>query len=162
MKINSRHRKVARAIWISGGQVDEVAAAHGLREATIRRWLTVPAFRALLAEDLREPLLQATSAVVRWAPAAVSRLIRDLEGDSPGDARQAAREILRLAIEAERDLSGWQAARAETEGGEPLSGLPDDPLMRRVAGLSDAQLERVFSILNTPGGEPEGEEGDER
>jgi hypothetical protein len=152
MHITPRHRKVARVLWEYGGRIADVAAHEHVRATTLRRWLRDPEFRSLLAQDALEPLLQATSAVVRWAPAAVARLIEDLRSDSPAEARQAAREVLKLALEAQRDLTGAggglarAAADLARDGGEAAPA--DDPLSRRVAGLSDERLAQVLELLN--------------
>ena len=89
--------------------------------------------------------------MLRWAPVAVARLIQDLESDTPAEARQAAREILKLALDAQRDLAppaeaaaGLAAAARAADSG----GGTGDPLSRRVAALSDDQLARVLAILN--------------
>jgi len=140
------HRRVARAVWETGGRLDEAARREGVRPETLRRWLAAPEFRALLAEESLEPLFQATSAVMRWAPAAVARLIRDLDGESASDARQAAREILRLALEAQRNLVSDDAPGAEAALAAGLSA--EDPLSRQVARLSDEQIKNIFAILN--------------
>jgi len=175
MRVTRHHRRIARALWEAGGQVDEVARAARVRPDTLRRWLATPEFRALLAEDALEPLLQATSAVMRWAPVAVARLIQELDGDSPAHARQAAREILKLAVDAQRELASAPEGLERGIGDGPfarrLAGLPgggpggmpaDDPFSRRVAHLSDAQLERVLGILNerpeTPAAGPNGKD----
>ena len=147
MNPTNRHRRIARAVWETGGRLDEAARREGVRPETLRRWLAAPEFRALLAEEALEPLLQATSAVMRWAPAAVARLIRDLDGESASDARQAAREILRLAMEAQRNLASGDAPGAEAALATGLSA--EDPLSRQVARLSDQQIKRVFAILNS-------------
>jgi len=123
MRVTRHHRRIARALWEAGGQVEEVARLARLRPDTLRRWMATPEFRALLAEDALEPLLQATSAVLRWAPAAVARLIQELDGDSPADARRAAREILKLAADAQRELAG------SIDG--PGRGVGDGPFSRR-------------------------------
>jgi len=149
MNPTNRHRRMARAVWETGGRLDEAARREGVRPETLRRWLVEPEFRSLLAEEALEPLLQATSAVMRWAPAAVARLIRDLDGESASDARQAAREILRLAIEAQWNLTHGDAPAAEASEATGAAGLSaEDPLARRVAHLSDDQVERIFAILN--------------
>jgi len=151
MIITTRHRRIAHAIWECGGRLEDVAAREGVGADTLRRWLTDPAFRSLVAQDALEPLLQATSAMLRWAPAAVARLIQDLESDSASDARQAAREILRIALDTQRELARPAAAEGPGEAlgaTDPLAALANDPLGRRVADLSDEQLGRVLAILN--------------
>jgi len=157
MNPTNRHRRTARAVWETGGRLDEAARREGVRPETLRRWLVEPEFRTLLAEEALEPLLQATSAVMRWAPAAVARLIRDLDGESASDARQAAREILRLALEAQRNLASGDAPAAEASEATGAAGLSaEDPLSRRVSRLSDEQVENIFAILNdaeAPGAE---------
>jgi len=150
MNPRNRHRRVARAVWETGGRLDEAARREGVRPETLRRWLALPEFRALLAEEALEPLFQATSAVMRWAPAAVARLIGDLDSESASDARQAAREILRLAMEAQRDLASGDAPESEAaEAAGAGSALGEDPLSRRVARLSDQQIKSIFAILNS-------------
>ncbi len=148
MNLMPRHRKIAHTIWECGGRLEEVARRQHVQVATLRKWLRDPDFRTLLAEDALEPILQATSAMLRWAPVAVSRLIRDLDSESASDARQAAREILKLALATQRELArpvGDKVATA-TAGGLPPAA--DDPLGRRVAALTDGQLARVLEILN--------------
>ena len=147
MQITTRHRKAAQAIWTAGGRLQDAAKAVRLSPATLRRWLAEPDFRALLAEEAAEPFLQAASAVLQWAPAAVARLIEDLRGESPADARQAAREILRLAADSQQVL-----AKGRTAGETPAHALDaDDPLGRRVADLTDDQVRRIFAILDAAG-----------
>jgi hypothetical protein len=146
MQITNKHRKAAKAIWQCGGRLEEAAAACSIKYCTLHRWLGEPEFRTELARASMEPLLQATSAVMRWAPAAVARLIRDLDGDSPVDARQAAREILKLAVEAHERLTASSSP-------EPLRGPPptppaDDPYSRRIANLPSDRLEQMLKILN--------------
>jgi hypothetical protein len=117
-----------------------------VRPSTLRKWLRDPDFRALLSEDSFEPILQATSAMLRWAPVAVSRLIQDLDSESASDARQAAREILKLALDTQREL-----VRPIEDGPQDVnqpSVAAADPLGRRVAALSDDQLARILGILN--------------
>jgi len=155
MILTARHRRIAHTIWECGGRLEDAAAREGVGANTLRRWLTDPAFRSLVAQDALEPLLQATSAMLRWAPAAVARLIQDLESDSASDARQAAREILRIALDTQRELARPAAAEGpgETPGADPLAALANDPLGRRVADLSDEQLGRVLDILNESQGD---------
>jgi hypothetical protein len=149
MKLTARHRKIARTIWECGGRLEEAAQREGVRPDTLRRWLADGDFRTLLGEDALEPILQATSAMLRWAPVAVARLIQDLEGESAADARQAAREILKLALDTQREL----ARPPETPPDAAARAQADDPLTRRVAGLTDKQLARVLAILNEPRGD---------
>jgi len=147
MIVKPRHRRIARTIWECGGRLDEVADREDVRPDTLRKWLADPAFRALLAEDALEPVLQATSAVLQWAPVAVSRMIRDLDSESASDARQAAREILKLALDTQRELA--RPANENTNGADAAEAPPgDDPLSQRVADLSDEQLVRILAILN--------------
>ena len=154
MEITPRHRKVARTVWECGGRIDEVAAREGLRPNTVRRWLADRRFRALLADDAVEPVLQAVSAMLRWAPVAVSRLIEDLEGDSAADARHAAREILKMALAVHPELARPRdAAHARPRTTATGPAAPDDPLARRVAALPDDQLARIFGLLNDTQGE---------
>jgi len=147
MRITPRHRHVARTLWEAGGRVDEAAGRVGLRPDTLRRWLAEPAFHAILTQGGIEPLLQATSAMLRWAPVAVARLIQDLEGESPGDARQAAREILKLALETQRELLRPLGDRDTESADDDSAAGPQDPLQRQVAALTDEQLARVLAIL---------------
>ena len=154
MQLNARHRKIARAVWECGGRLDEAAAQERVRPDTLRRWLAEPEFRALIAQDAVEPLLQATSAVIRWAPVAVARLIQDLQGEAPGEARQAAREILKLALETQRELAAAGERRQPRDSGalDPAAAS-SDPLTRSVAMLPDDQLTKLLTILNdTPKG----------
>jgi len=152
MTMTIRKRRAARALWDCGGRIDEAAARERLRPSTLRRWLADPEFRTLVAGDAMEPLLQATSAMLRWAPAAVARLIRDLEGDSPTEARQAAREILKLALDTQRELTTFPAAKVvRTDQPEDAEPEADDPLSRQVAALTDDQLAGVLAILGGAG-----------
>lgn len=153
MKITKRHRRTAHAVWETGGRIDEAAKVGRVRPETLRQWLLDPAFRSLLAQEAPEPLLQATSAVLRWAPAAVARLIRDLDGESASDARQAAREILKLATEAQRTLGREPERATSADADDHPAPADDDPLGRRVAGLTDEQLQRILRILRSAGSE---------
>ncbi|MBM4017199.1 MAG: hypothetical protein FJ288_02555 [Planctomycetes bacterium] len=150
MNLSTRHRRIARTIWECGGRLEDAAARERVRPDTLRRWLADPDFRSLVAQDALEPLLQATSAMLRWAPAAVARLIKDLESESPAEARQAAREILKLALDTQRELEqmpgAGRAAGAQAEA--PAQAAAGDPLSRRVASLTDGQLVRLLGILN--------------
>ncbi|HUW99388.1 MAG TPA: hypothetical protein VMY35_00280 [Phycisphaerae bacterium] len=151
MNTRTRRRRIARAVWAAGGRLEEVIERERVQPRTLRRLLADPEFRAMLAEEAVEPILQATSAVMRWAPAAVARLIRDLDSESASDARHAAREILRLAMDAPRKLGAASALVPDAEAAPagPLPGAPgpDDPLMQSVARLTDSEVERIFSIL---------------
>jgi hypothetical protein len=152
MHLTPRHRRIARTIWECGGRLDDVAARDHVRADTLRRWLADPDFRSLVGRDAVEPLLQATSAVLRWAPVAVARLIQDLQGDAPGDARQAAREILKLALEAQREMASRGREDRSAKAPDPVSAA-NDPLTRSVALLPDDQLTKLLAILNdTPKG----------
>jgi len=153
MQVTNRHRRIARTIWECGGRLDEVAQRENVRPTTLRKWLADPAFRSLLAEDALEPVLQATSAVLRWAPVAVSRLIQDLDSESAGDARQAAREILKLALDTQRELARPETPPRGKDADETTARPGDDPLSRTVAGLSDDQLVRILTILNDAKGD---------
>jgi hypothetical protein len=153
MKLTARHRQIAHALWECGGRIDDAAHRHHLRPDTIRRWLLDPDFRTLVAQGAAEPLLQATSAMMRWAPVAVARLIRDLESESPTDARQAAREILRLALETHRELSRPAEDDSSAADADPLAEA-HDPLSRNVAALTDDQRARVLAIVNGAGAPP--------
>ena len=148
MQINTRHRRAAKLLWECGGRIEEVATRQGIQPGTIRRWLRDPAFRDLVAQNSAEPFLQATNAVARWAPAAVARLIQDLDSESAADARQAAREVLKLAIEAHRALALSARADPTEEADAPPPADPDDPLSRRVAALTDDQLVDFLAALN--------------
>ncbi|MBE3097850.1 MAG: hypothetical protein IMZ44_12095 [Planctomycetes bacterium] len=158
MNLTARHRRIARTLWDCGGRLDEAAAREHVRIDTLRRWLADPQFRALLAQDALEPLLQATSAMLRWAPAAVARLIQDLESESAGDARQAAREILKLALDAQKELAPpadpAAARRAAGSSAADPAAEPQDPLSRRIAALSDRQLAHLLAVLNGKTPEP--------
>jgi len=160
MNLTARHRRIARTLWDCGGRLDEAAAREHVRIDTLRRWLADPQFRALLAQDSLEPLLQATSAMLRWAPAAVARLIQDLESESAGDARQAAREILKLALDAQKELAPpadpAAARQAAGSSAADLGAEPQDPLSQRVAALSDRQLAHLLAVLNSETPDPPG------
>jgi len=153
MNLTNRHRRIARTIWECGGRLDEVAEREKVRPGTLRKWLADPAFRSLLAEDALEPVLQATSAVLRWAPVAVSRLIQDLDSESAGDARQAAREILKLALDTQRELARPAPDEQTKATAETAPPPGDDPLSHAVAGLSDEGLVRILTILQEAKGE---------
>ena len=156
MQLGSRHRKIARTIWECCGNLGEVAVRERVCVSTLHRWLADPEFRALVARHAAEPLLQATGAVLRWAPVAVARLIQDLQGDSPGEARQAAREILKLALDAQRELA---PNRGVSSPDRKPGGTPDDardPLSQSVAALPDDQLARMLGILNGDKSPPRG------
>jgi len=153
MNLTNRHRRIARTIWECGGRLDEVAEREKIRPNTLRKWLADPGFRALLAQDAIEPVLQATSAVLQWAPAAVKRLIEELDSESAGDARQAAREILKLALDTQRELAGPPAA-ADRPGPDAADTPPgEDPLSQAVANLPDDQLIRILTILQEAKGD---------
>jgi len=119
---------------------------------TLRKWLQTPEFRALLAEEAIEPVVQAATAVVRWAPAAVARLIRDLDSESPNDARRAAREILRLAMEVQKHLSPLETPKRKEPAKGKAAALDGgmDPLSRRVEALTEEEMEAIWRVLNGP------------
>jgi len=148
MIITTRHRKIAHTIWECCGNLGEVAVRESVGIGSLRRWLADPEFRAVLAQATTESVLQATGAVLRWAPVAVARLIQDLQGESPGEARQAAREILKLALDAQRELA---PNRGVSSPDRKPGGTPDDardPLSQSVAALPDDELARMLAILN--------------
>jgi len=148
-----RRRRAARAVWAAGGRLAEVAERERVRLGTLRQWLMSSEFRVMLAEEAMESVMQAASAVVRWAPAAVARLIKDLDSESASDAHRAAREIIRLAMDVQRQLAGEAVqspkskaqSQAEAVGAE---GPAEDPLSRQVAELSDEAVESILGILN--------------
>jgi hypothetical protein len=147
MIITTRHRRIAHTIWECCGNVDEVAVRESVSIYTLRRWLADPEFRELVVQNATEPLLQATGAVLRWAPVAVARLIQDLQGDSPNEARQAAREILKLALDAQHKMAGGGREDCGAKDADPAAAS-NDPLTRRVAVLPDDQLAKLLAILN--------------
>jgi len=153
MNLTNRHRRIARTIWECGGRLDEVAEREKIRPNTLRKWLADPGFRALLAQDAIEPVLQATSAVLQWAPAAVKRLIEELDSESAGDARQAAREILKLALDTQRELAGPPAAADRPPPDAAATPPGEDPLSQAVANLPDDQLIRILTILQEAKGD---------
>jgi hypothetical protein len=156
MNVRTRQRRIAQAVWAAGGRLEEVAERERVHLRTLRRWLAEPEFQAMLAEEAIEPILQASSAVMRWAPAAVARLIRDLDSKSATSARHAAREILRLALDAQEKLGrgGVLAPAGVAALADSRRSLADDPLTRSVAALTDDEVERIFGMLTN-----EGEEG---
>ncbi|HUX00701.1 MAG: hypothetical protein WBD63_06020 [Phycisphaerae bacterium] len=148
-------RRAARAIWASGGRLAEAAERSQTGLLTLRKWLQAPEFQALLAEEAMEPIVQAASAVVRWAPAAVARLIRDLDSESANDARRAAREILRLAMDVQKHLIQSQNASQQPESKTandqpPTFNAAMDPLSQQLEELSDEKVEAILGILNGP------------
>jgi hypothetical protein len=152
MIITATHRNAARAMWECGRRIEDAAAKAGVRPCTIRKWLRDPAFQALVAEAEMAPIIQATTAALRWAPAAVARLIEDLKSESAEDARHAARDILRIALDPQKGLDRWKASReadaAACAGAAPPGAMPDDPLSSRIAALSEDQLAKMLEILN--------------
>ena len=145
-------RRAARAIWATGGRLGEASERSRTGLLTLRKWLQVPEFRALLAEEAIEPLVQAASAVVRWAPAAVARLIRDLDSESANDARRAARDILRLAMEVQKHLLRGESRKEADAAQEPPPAFAGekDPLTERLEALSEEEMEGIWGILNGP------------
>lgn len=153
MQITTRHGRVARIIWEEGGRIDEAARRAGVRPETLRRWLADEEFRNLVAQSAFEPLLQATSTMLQWAPVAVARLVSDLQSQSATDARQAAREILKLALDTQRELARPPADDSRRQHDADDACLGDDPLSRRMTEISDSQLARILQILNEPPGQ---------
>jgi len=149
MRFTAFHRRIARTLWDCGGRLDETAKQTGVSLDKLRLWLADPAFRVLMAPDALEPLLQASNALIRWAPVAVGRLIGDLESEKPEEARQAARDILKLGLTAQREMMAslpqtvLTAPPAARDVAEEV-----DPLTARIAGLSDEKLIRLLNMLN--------------
>jgi hypothetical protein len=152
MKLTARHRRAAHTLWECGGRIEDAAAREHVLPVTLRRWLSDPDFRSAVAEDALEPLLQATSAMLRWAPVAVARLIQDLEGESSAEARQAAREILKLALDTQRELARpfdqAQGGAASADSSDAALAKSGDPLSARIAALTDEQLAQVLALVN--------------
>ena len=65
MNPTNRHRRVARAVWETGGRLDEAARREGIRPETLRRWLAAPEFRSLLAEEALEAALKSLAPAAR-------------------------------------------------------------------------------------------------
>jgi len=148
MRFTAFHRRIARTLWDCGGRLDETAKQTGVSLDKLRLWLADPAFRVLMAPDALEPLLQASNALMRWAPVAVGRLIADLESEKPEDARQAARDLLKLALAAQREMVGSLAGSVIPV--EPVKMIDEtrDPLTARFAAISDRNLIRLLEVLN--------------
>jgi hypothetical protein len=149
MYLTTKHHRAAHVLWECGCRVDDAAARIGLRPSTLRRWLADAKFRSLVSRDAFEPLLQASSAMLRWTPAAVARLIEDLKSDSPVESRQAAREILKNAVATQREMTRPPRPRSGRSAGDLFP--PRDALEANVAALSEDQLQRVLEILNEAG-----------
>ena len=96
-----------------------------------------------MVEDALEPLLQATNAMMRWAP--VARLIQDLDGESAIDAQPGGPGILKLAV---LDTPGPASPGRPTAPGARPTAMPpaDDPLGRRVAAITDEQVTKVLAL----------------
>ena len=83
----------------------------------------------------------------------MARLIKDLDSESGSDAHRAAREIIRLAMDVQRQLAGEAAERAQAAARDQAEavgakGPAEDPLSRRVEALSDEGVEAILAILN--------------
>ncbi len=111
MRINLRHREVAKDIWDGNLSQQEIARKYNVSERTIRRWQSHPDFKAFLT-GIDESYQKATRMVViRHAQRAVKALVKLTEtvtvktetGEEqrfkyrPETVRKAACDILVLA-----------------------------------------------------------------
>ncbi|MBE3096593.1 MAG: hypothetical protein IMZ55_00050 [Acidobacteria bacterium] len=154
MRITAYHRRLAARLWECGGRVDEIVKTEGVSLEKMQAMMMDPGFRALLAPFAMEPLLQATAALVRWAPVAVARLIQDLESESATDARQGARDLLRLAFGVQKELIGTGQVSAPLAPEAALVSREKDPLTAHFDRMTDDQLTRILAIVHEPGATP--------
>ncbi|MBE3096942.1 MAG: hypothetical protein IMZ44_07400 [Planctomycetes bacterium] len=154
MRITAYHRRLAARLWECGGRVDELVKNDGVSLEKMQALMMDPDFRALLAPFAMEPLLQATAALVRWAPVAVARLIQDLESESATDARQGARDLLRLAFGVQKELIGTGQISAPLAPDAPLVSREKDPLTACFDRMTDDQLTRILAIVHESGATP--------
>jgi len=111
MRINMKHREVAKDIWDGNLSQKEIARKYNVSERTIRRWQSDPGFKAVL-NGIDESYQKATRMVViRYAQRAVKALVKLTEtvmvktetGEAqrfkyrPETVRKAACDILVLA-----------------------------------------------------------------
>jgi len=111
MKINIKHREVAKDIWDGNLSQQEIAGKYNVSERTIRRWQSDPDFKAFLT-GMDESHQKATKMVViRYAQRAARALVELTEivmvktetGEAqrfkyrPETVRKAACDILVLA-----------------------------------------------------------------
>ena len=110
--------------------VARAAAAAGVNERTLRRWLAEPGFRAALLAARREAFGQAIGLTQRYAPVAVATLVKVMnDAGAAASARvTAAGVLLRLGRE----------------------GIELDDLADRVAALERAAAMPVATVVTPP------------
>jgi len=90
-------RRVIEAL-LAGESQDAAAIAAGVSRRSVVRWLADPAFAAELEAARAAAFAGALSALKGGAAAAVTALLQNLNAKTPGERRQAAREILTFAF----------------------------------------------------------------
>lgn len=80
---------------LQGLPTARAAAAAGVNERTLRRWVREPAFRSALLEARREAFAQAVGLTQRYAPVAVSTLLKVMnDSTAPASAKVTAAAVV--------------------------------------------------------------------
>lgn len=99
---SSRKQEVAIAALISHGTLGASAAASGISESTLRRWLKEPTFQASYA-DAKRQLLEATINKLRYLGCDAVGVLHEVavNGKSPASSRvSAGRAIVEVMLRA--------------------------------------------------------------
>jgi hypothetical protein len=138
----TRCQEQAIAALLSRKTHTEAAAAVGISEATLQRWLRLPEFQAAYRAARRAVVESAVALLQNAASQAVEALVANLKAAKPADQIRAAVEILEYAMrgldvldlaarieELERALGGEKDAEGESggEAGEAGEPGPDPP-----------------------------------
>ena len=98
--LNQRQDQAVQAL-LNEPTLGRAAAATGVNERTLRRWLKEPAFKAAVLAARREAFGQAIGLTQKYAPVAVATLVRVMQDDAvqAGAKVTAAAVLLRFGRE---------------------------------------------------------------
>ena len=123
-------------VLVKGGTVPEAAAAAGVREDTVSKWLAMPHFRGLLDAEQQRRLRQVSSKLDAALPTAVETLVEIMK-----DPEVIASSRVRAAgILLDRALQ--RRTKVEVSGGMEASGTLPEAL-----GVSLSALDTALGLL---------------
>jgi hypothetical protein len=113
----SRHQERAISALLSNGTIAGAARESGVSEASIRRWMKLPAFKVAYAAARRELVDGTVKMIQKAGQAAFATLVRAMADEkAPWSARaNAARTVLELGLR-ERPVGIHLAASTTTSG----------------------------------------------
>lgn len=133
-----RKTEAAIAALLNLPTVDAAARSLGIGEATLRRWMKEPSFRAAYQTARREAVQEASARLQQAGSTAVATLVEIMQNAKASDGARvsAARTVLEMGQRSvelddlagrmaaiERELARWKSA-AEKHAGDAGTAIP--------------------------------------